>query len=451
MCHMHLSFLPPPEQENMGTSLLEYFSESQIQTHCAKVLTEAKNSEWGPPPLFCLPLIEAACAAAARWVAGWLLKNKRPYLPALCSRLPLPATALACRRSCCPALTAGACAPPAPAARGQPKQQQPAFDPFGLGQEAESDCRICERARLTFEPPSLYCFGCGQRIKRNQVRGGRGGPAGRVPVVARKFGALAAATTGKGGMRGCSCRHRRCTPTPRLPKTALSRLRAARCTTAHPPRTRSRAFGATPATRRSRPRRSVSGSFFECMDESCNSLGWAARRRRRRGGGAAGPRRGPSCMWAALKSRFVTVASCVPPQPQVPLDGFNIRKAEMEKRKNDDEARRAALRCAVLRLLCLLCCAVHVPGGCRLLHPARGPFLTLPAAVASSAPAPTRRWRRGGCSATSARGGCTRSAACSTRGATTRTAATSALCACAMVRVRGRPKRCCVQLEDSAA
>ena len=33
----------------------------------------------------------------------------------------------------------------------------------------DSVCKACGVARLTFEPPSLYCTGCGQRIKRNQV------------------------------------------------------------------------------------------------------------------------------------------------------------------------------------------------------------------------------------------------------------------------------------------
>lgn len=49
------------------------------------------------------------------------------------------------------------------------REQTPAFDPFGNGLEAESNCSVCKRARMTFEPPSLYCYGCGQRIKRNQV------------------------------------------------------------------------------------------------------------------------------------------------------------------------------------------------------------------------------------------------------------------------------------------
>ena len=33
----------------------------------------------------------------------------------------------------------------------------------------DSVCKACGVARLTFEPPSLYCTACGQRIKRNQV------------------------------------------------------------------------------------------------------------------------------------------------------------------------------------------------------------------------------------------------------------------------------------------
>ncbi|KAK2080334.1 hypothetical protein QBZ16_000187 [Prototheca wickerhamii] len=35
--------------------------------------------------------------------------------------------------------------------------------------EDENSCKVCGLNRLTFEPPSLYCFTCGQRIKRNQV------------------------------------------------------------------------------------------------------------------------------------------------------------------------------------------------------------------------------------------------------------------------------------------
>ena len=35
--------------------------------------------------------------------------------------------------------------------------------------EDENSCKVCGLNRLTFEPPSLYCFCCGQRIKRNQT------------------------------------------------------------------------------------------------------------------------------------------------------------------------------------------------------------------------------------------------------------------------------------------
>ena len=61
---------------------------------------------------------------------------------------------------------------PAPAVKGLPKQ--PAFDPFGLSQEGDA-CKVCQLVRLTFEPPSLYCFGCAARVKRNQVGGWLGG------------------------------------------------------------------------------------------------------------------------------------------------------------------------------------------------------------------------------------------------------------------------------------
>ena len=35
---------------------------------------------------------------------------------------------------------------------------------------AESLCRACNISRYTFEPPSIFCTSCQQRIKRNQVR-----------------------------------------------------------------------------------------------------------------------------------------------------------------------------------------------------------------------------------------------------------------------------------------
>ena len=34
---------------------------------------------------------------------------------------------------------------------------------------AESLCRACNISRYTFEPPSIFCTSCQQRIKRNQV------------------------------------------------------------------------------------------------------------------------------------------------------------------------------------------------------------------------------------------------------------------------------------------
>lgn len=37
------------------------------------------------------------------------------------------------------------------------------------GQPSQSHCSGCLQQRLTWEPPSLYCIGCNQRIKRNQV------------------------------------------------------------------------------------------------------------------------------------------------------------------------------------------------------------------------------------------------------------------------------------------
>ncbi|KAK9824572.1 hypothetical protein WJX72_011411 [[Myrmecia] bisecta] len=35
--------------------------------------------------------------------------------------------------------------------------------------EDDNACKACGETRLTFEPPSVYCTSCGQRIKRNQV------------------------------------------------------------------------------------------------------------------------------------------------------------------------------------------------------------------------------------------------------------------------------------------
>ncbi|KAL4513564.1 hypothetical protein Ndes2526B_g07614 [Nannochloris sp. 'desiccata'] len=44
------------------------------------------------------------------------------------------------------------------------------YDDFRAGfQEEESCCKVCHRNKMTFEPPTLYCDACGQRIKRNQT------------------------------------------------------------------------------------------------------------------------------------------------------------------------------------------------------------------------------------------------------------------------------------------
>lgn len=47
--------------------------------------------------------------------------------------------------------------------------------PLGSGLPAWSDpqsepCAACHVCRYTFEPPSIFCTSCSQRIKRNQVR-----------------------------------------------------------------------------------------------------------------------------------------------------------------------------------------------------------------------------------------------------------------------------------------
>lgn len=41
--------------------------------------------------------------------------------------------------------------------------------PVAIDRTDENQCQACGDKRLTFEPPSLYCTCCGQRIKRNQV------------------------------------------------------------------------------------------------------------------------------------------------------------------------------------------------------------------------------------------------------------------------------------------
>ena len=56
-----------------------------------------------------------------------------------------------------------------PASAGVKSQQRSMFE-FA----DDSMCKACRQSRLTFEPPSLFCTCCGQRIKRNQVRTGRG-------------------------------------------------------------------------------------------------------------------------------------------------------------------------------------------------------------------------------------------------------------------------------------
>ena len=35
----------------------------------------------------------------------------------------------------------------------------------------DNACAACGQTRLTFEPPSVYCTSCAQRIKRSQARG----------------------------------------------------------------------------------------------------------------------------------------------------------------------------------------------------------------------------------------------------------------------------------------
>lgn len=51
--------------------------------------------------------------------------------------------------------------------RSRPGQPQGYVVP--IDESDENQCKACGDKRLTFEPPSLYCTCCGQRIKRNQV------------------------------------------------------------------------------------------------------------------------------------------------------------------------------------------------------------------------------------------------------------------------------------------
>ena len=172
--------------------------------------------------------------------------------------------------------------PPAATVKGLPKQAQGGFDPFGVGEE--SNCRVCTLNRLTFEPPSLYCFGCAQRVKRNQVgevacagssrlcamRNGTACAHCRAPLQLTTKVAAVLSLQATAPLRTCdcvpvspqvltsvqpreTCRHRfqnlcsfaRPSPPPPPPHTHTH----TRCTMAHRRLTRSRVCGATPATR----------------------------------------------------------------------------------------------------------------------------------------------------------------------------------------------------------
>jgi hypothetical protein len=81
------------------------------------------------------------------------------------------------------------------AVRGVPKAAPaPAFDASYHQDQQESICKVCQLNRLTFEPPSLYCFGCGMRIKRNQV--------GSACAAGRRFRRLRCAAAGSGCLSG---------------------------------------------------------------------------------------------------------------------------------------------------------------------------------------------------------------------------------------------------------
>jgi hypothetical protein len=56
--------------------------------------------------------------------------------------------------------SSGALGAKAPLAGGLPPWSDPQSEPCAA-------CRVC---RYTFEPPSVFCTSCSQRIKRNQAR-----------------------------------------------------------------------------------------------------------------------------------------------------------------------------------------------------------------------------------------------------------------------------------------
>ena len=220
-----------------GCSLLEYLNELQIQTHVNQVLEEAKtNSEWLHPE-GCFGL--RSCCTAADCTDERQAALQLHALPCV----------LRCGR--CLALydeQLSRLQPVPITARGVPKREQtPALDPFGNGLEAESNCSVCKRARMTFEPPSLYCYGCGQRIKRNQVGScqkrtwNHGNDDVQTP--ARLFECFPACYAHWLAAILLPCQL--WLPAPNL---------TCRCIMARPPAMRSRGCGATPATARSRRR-----------------------------------------------------------------------------------------------------------------------------------------------------------------------------------------------------
>lgn len=93
--------------QNMGTSLVEFFNAGEIKTHLAK--------------LKCTPNSSNSSNGAAGVAAGATTTNKVFYIDGV---------------------------------------------PYI---EEESCCKVCGLNKLTFEPATLYCFSCNQKIKRNQT------------------------------------------------------------------------------------------------------------------------------------------------------------------------------------------------------------------------------------------------------------------------------------------
>ena len=140
------------EQENAGTSLVEAFSLLEIRTHLQMLQTSAAGARSqarlnAALSINSMPL--AVLHGSASTVACGNVDSTLISVAAVFSREGLSSAG-----------HPGDASKPLPQAR-----------PANMFEFADdSVCKACGVARLTFEPPSLYCTACGQRIKRNQVR-----------------------------------------------------------------------------------------------------------------------------------------------------------------------------------------------------------------------------------------------------------------------------------------